>query len=154
MADVGRDDALGAHGQHRDRQWTARAIEAQGAFSRGRGLAVVALLLGVSWHISYALGEAGRVPPHWFYVSVLVAAARFGLAGAAATAVVAGLLAGPLLPLDVATGARQHVLDWSGRLGFFLGIGLVMGAIIVRLKSSLEREIALAREERDLAHRK
>ncbi|MGH7372023.1 MAG: PAS domain-containing sensor histidine kinase, partial [Candidatus Methylomirabilales bacterium] len=75
------------------------------------------------------------------------------LAGAAATAVVAGLVAGPLLPLDVATGTRQHLLDWSARLGFFLGIGLVMGAIIVRLKGSLEREIALAREDRDLALR-
>ena len=134
--------------------WAARAIRAQGASSPGRALAIVAVLLGPSWLISYALGGAGRVPPHWFCVPVLVAAARFGLAGAATTAVVAGLLAGPLLPLDVATGARQHVLDWSGRLGFFLGIGLVMGAIIVRLKSSLEREIALAREERDLALRK
>lgn len=131
--------------------WAARAIRAQGASSPGRALAIVAVLLGVSWLISYALGGAGRVPPHWFYVPVLVAAARFGLTGAAATAVVAGLLAGPLLPLDVATGARQPVLDWSGRLGFFLGIGLVMGAIIVRLKTSLEREVALAQEERDLA---
>lgn len=134
--------------------WAARAIRAQGASSSVRALIIVALLLGLSWLVSYALGGAGRVPPHWFYVPVLVAAARFGLAGAAATAVVAGLLAGPLLPLDVATGAPQHLLDWSGRLGFFLGIGLVMGAIVVRLKTSLEREIALAREERDLAMRK
>src|SRR6266511_3694431 len=104
MAAVGRDDALGAHGQHRDRQWTARAIGAQGAFSRGRGLAVVALLLGVSWVTSYALGGAERVPPHWFYVPILIAAARFGLAGTAATAVAAGLLASPLLPLNVPTG--------------------------------------------------
>ena len=148
MADVGRDDALGAHGQHRDRQWTARAIGAQGAFSRGRGLAVVALLLGVSWVTSYALGGAGRVPPHWFYVPVLVAAARFGLAGAAATAVAAGLLAGPLLPLDVPTGAPQQLLDWTARLGFFLGIGLVMGAIIVRLKTSLEHDRAKQEAER------
>jgi signal transduction histidine kinase len=134
--------------------WAARAIRAQGASSPARALAIVALLLGLSWLVSYALGGAGRVPPHWFYVPVLVAAARFGVAGAAATAVVAGLLAGPLLPLDVATGARQHVLDWSGRLGFFLGIGLVMGAIVVRLRASLEREIALTQEERDLAVRK
>jgi signal transduction histidine kinase len=134
--------------------WAARAIRAQGASSPARAIAIVALLLGLSWLVSFALGGAGRVPPHWFYVPVLVAAARFGVAGAAATAVVAGLLAGPLLPLDVATGARQHVLDWSGRLGFFLGIGLVMGAIVVRLRASLEREIALAQEERDLAVRK
>jgi len=148
MADVGRDDAAGTHRQHRDQQWTARAIGAQGASSRGRGLAVVAVLLGLSWVTSYALGGAGRVPPHWFYVPVLLAAARFGLAGAAATAVVAGLLAGPLLPLEVPTGAQQQLLDWTARLGFFLVIGLVMGAIIVRLKTSLEHDRATEEAER------
>jgi PAS domain S-box-containing protein len=135
----------------RAHRWTTRAIRAQGASSPGRGLAVVAVLLALCWLVSYALGGAGRVPPHWFYVPVLVAATRFGLPGAAATAVVAGLVAGPLLPLDVAAGTPQHLLDWTARLGFFLGIGLVMGAIIVRLKSSLEREIAFALEGRDLA---
>jgi len=79
---------------------------------------------------------------------VLLAAARFGLAGAAATAVVAGLLAGPLLPLDVPTGAPQQLLDWTARLGFFLGIGLVMGAIIVRLTTSLEHDRATEEAER------
>jgi signal transduction histidine kinase/CheY-like chemotaxis protein len=148
MADVGRDGAPGTRGRHRDRQWTARAIGAQGASSRGRGLAVVAVLLGLSWVTSYALGGAGRVPPHWFYVPVLLAAARFGLAGAAATAVAAGLLAGPLLPLDVPTGAQQQLLDWTARLGFFLVIGLVMGAIIVRLKASLEHDRAKQEAER------
>jgi PAS domain S-box-containing protein len=113
----------------------------------------VAGLLGLSWLVSYVLGGAGRVPPHWFYLPILLAAARFGLPGAAATAVVAGLVAGPLLPLDVSTGTQQHLLDWSARLGFFLGIGLVMGAVIVRLKGSLEREIALAREGQDLVLR-
>jgi signal transduction histidine kinase/CheY-like chemotaxis protein len=108
----------------------------------------VALLLGLSWVTSYALGGAGRVPPHWFYVPVLLAAARFGLAGAAATAVAAGLLAGPLLPLDVPTGAPQQLLDWTARLGFFLVIGLVMGAIIVRLKTSLEHDRANKEAER------
>src|SRR6266542_1092265 len=120
MSDAGRGDAPGS----RAYRWTTKAIRAQGASSPGRGIAIVAVLLGLSWLVSYVLGGAGRVPPHWFYVPILLAAARFGLPGAAATAVVAGLVAGPLLPLDVATGTRQHFLDWSARLGFFLGIGL------------------------------
>jgi PAS domain S-box-containing protein len=111
----------------------------------------VVVLLGLSWFVSYALGGAGHVPPHWFYIPILLAAARFGLTGAAVAAVAAGLVAGPLLPADVATGTPQHLLDWMGRLGFFLGIGLVMGAVIVGMKSSLGREVALARGDRDLA---
>src|SRR6266536_5342487 len=104
------------------------------------------------WSASFSAALAGSHPTGSMF-PILLAAARIGLAGAAATAVVACLVAGPLLPLDVATGARQHLLDWSGRLGFFLGIGLVMGAVIVRLKGSLEREIALAREDGYLALR-
>ena len=45
------------------------------------------------------------------------------------------------------TGAQQH-LDWTARLGFFLVIGLVMGAIIVRLKTSLEHDRAKQEAER------
>lgn len=134
--------------------WAASAVRAQGAASLGRAVAVVAVLLAASWLVSYLLGGAGRVPPHWFYVPVLVAAARFGRPGAAITAVVAGLLSGPLLPLDVSTGTPQQLLDWSGRLAFFLAIGFVMGTIVVRLRTSLAREVALAQEERDLASRK
>jgi PAS domain S-box-containing protein len=131
--------------------YTIRVIRAQGASSLGGGIAIVSMLLGLSWLVSYGLGGAGRVPPHWFYVAILLAAARFGLAGAAVTAVAAGIVAGPLLPLDVPTGTPQNVVDWMSRLGFFLGIGVVMGAVIVGLKSSLERELALAQGDRDLA---
>ncbi len=133
--------------------WTSRAIRAQGESSFGRALAIVAALVALSWVVSYALGGAGRVPPHWFYVPILLAAARFGLAGAAVTAVAAGLVAGPLLPADVAAGTPQHLMDWLARLGFFVGIGLVMGTIVVRLRSALRDELALAQTHRDLALR-
>src|SRR6266511_2880594 len=87
MSDAGRGDAPGS----RAYRWTTRAIRAQGASSPGRGVAIVAGLLGLSWLVSYVLGGAGRVPPHWFYIPILLAAARFGLPGAAATAVVVSI---------------------------------------------------------------
>jgi PAS domain S-box-containing protein len=131
--------------------WAFRAIRAQGASSLTEGLLTVAGLLVVSWLVSYLLGGADHVPPHWFYIPILLAAARFGLPGAAVAAVAAGLLAGPLLPADVALREAQPLADWLSRLGFFVGIGLVMGAVTVGLTTALRREIGHARDATDLA---
>jgi signal transduction histidine kinase len=117
-------------------------------------MALVVFGLAVSWSATYLLGGAGRVPPHWFYIPILIAAARFGVAGTVVTAVVAGLLAGPLVPLDVAAGTYQPFSDWVGRTGFFIGIGLIMAMIIGRLKTALGRELDLAEAERELARHK
>lgn len=86
----------------------------------------MAFLLATCWAISAAVGGAGVIPPHWFYLPIAVAAARFRFIGAVAVALGSGLLAGPLLPLDVAAGTSQAPLDWTARTAFFLGIGLVM----------------------------
>ena len=133
--------------------WAIRAIRAQAASSFTAGLAVVAVLLFASWLASYLLGGADQVPPHWFYIPVLLAAARFGLVGALGAAIAAGLLAGPLLPADVATSETQPLADWLGRMGFFVGIGAVMGTVAVGLTSAMQREIELTRTSGDQALR-
>jgi PAS domain S-box-containing protein len=133
--------------------WAIRAIRAQAASSFVGGLAVVAALLFASWLVSYLLGGADRVPPHWFYIPILLGAARFGLVGALGAAIAAGLLAGPLLPADVATSETQPLADWLGRMGFFVGIGAVMGTVTVGLTSAMQREIDLTRTSGDLALR-
>ena len=123
-----------------------RAIRAQAASTVPVGLLTVGVLLTLSWLVSYLLGGAGNVPPHWFYIPILLAAARFGLPGAVVGAIAAGLLAGPLLPDDVATHTAQPLADWLGRMGFFVGIGLVMGAVTLGLTAAHRREIGLTRE--------
>ncbi len=89
-----------------------------------------------------------------FYFPILLAAGRFGFKGAIITALVAGLLAGPLMPMDVGLGIVQDPSLWSGRIAFFLILGLVMAAVVVRLQLSLARELRVLKEERDLAFRK
>jgi EAL domain-containing protein (putative c-di-GMP-specific phosphodiesterase class I) len=103
-----------------------------GARVQGRGGAPLFVALGIAltialcWTASYAVGGAGKVPPHWFYVPILFASSRFGHAGALLCAVVSGIVAGPLLPLDVEAGSTQSLPDWLGRLAFFVVIGQVM----------------------------
>lgn len=110
--------------------------------------------LAASWAIVYQLGGSGRVAPHFFYFPILFAAARSGHAGAIATAVASGLLAGPLMPLDVDAGTSQRFSDWGSRAAFFVVIGLHMSLVAARLKTVAARKLRLAKERTDLATHK
>src|SRR5687768_6455482 len=79
------------------------------------GIAMIVGLIGASWAVAFALGGAGPVPPHWFYIPIMFAALRFGWQGTLAASVVSGLMAGPLLPLEVDTGVPQAFSDWGMR---------------------------------------
>lgn len=143
-------------GSRRDRArgWTGSAVGALGRMHPAPAIALVATAVALAWVWPYLGGGANHVPPHWFYVPVLLAAARFGIAGAIVTAVVSGVVAGPLLPADVAQGARQLPSDELMRAVAFLAIGTLMAAILRRLEASLRREAGLARRETELAAHK
>jgi EAL domain-containing protein (putative c-di-GMP-specific phosphodiesterase class I) len=98
--------------------------------------------LALSWLVAYLVGGAGVAAPHWFYLPVLYAAARFGCRGAAAGAIAAGLLAGPLLPLDVAADAAQQPADWITRAVFLVIIGQAMALVIGLSRSAMTAEFA------------
>lgn len=104
--------------------------------------------LAACWGATYAAGGAGKVAPHWFYLPIILAAAWFGPVGAAAAAVASGLLAGPLMPLDVAGGVAQDPSDWGSRAAFFVGIGLSMAWLVVRGRRA---EDALRESRRSLS---
>lgn len=110
-------------------------------------------LIGLGWVGIYLGGGTRHVPSHWFYVPILLAAIRFGLKGAAGTALVSAFVAGPLLPSDVALNIRQSVGGQIWRGAYFVLIGVFIAAIIVRLEDSLSKEAQLARHEAAVAKR-
>lgn len=130
--------------------WFERALW----ISRERATALVVVGLALSWVATYVLGGAGHVAPHWFYAPILVAATRFGVAPTIATAVAAGMLAGPLMPLDVAQETVQPLSDWTSRSAFFIANGLVMSFVIGRLRAALVRELDVVKSEQQLARHK
>ncbi|MDQ4006020.1 MAG: EAL domain-containing protein [Actinomycetota bacterium] len=84
----------------------------------------------ISWALMLRLGGPHVVAPSWFYLPIVLAAARFGSSGAMVTALVAGVLAGPLAPADVGTGETQSLGESLGRLLSYLVIGGLVGAYL------------------------
>lgn len=136
-----------------DRQ-VVRFLSFQGGSSGPAAAAIVIVTLGISWGLTYVLGGAGKVPPHWFYIPIVLAGARFGLVGAGLTAMAAGILAGPMMPADVATGTHQLLSDWGVRAAAFLVIGLAITSMVRLLTAALGRELELTRRELEFAIRK
>lgn len=106
-----------------------RDLLAMGAAGTAHPAAAAAgILLAVAgvWLLTHTAGGSRTVFPHLFYIPVLFAAIRFGVRGAALAGVVAGLVAGPLLPADTATGEPQAVVNWVLRMVMFVGIAALM----------------------------
>jgi diguanylate cyclase (GGDEF)-like protein len=111
----------------------------------------IAALLWGSFLITWAAGGTSHLPPHLFYVPVLLAGARFGPWGAITTGVLSGILAGPLTPSDVATEAVQPFSDWGTRTFFFILIGLFFTYVARSTRTSADQELEDLRLGAELA---
>ncbi len=99
---------------------------------------VIALaLLGVAGLV-YTTGGLKYVYAHTMYLPILLAALAFGVPGGLLAAVAAGLLLGPYMPLEVASGESQDTLNWLYRIGFFVLVGTVAGAAATAFKRHLD----------------
>jgi EAL domain-containing protein (putative c-di-GMP-specific phosphodiesterase class I) len=87
-------------------------------------------ILLLSWALVLTLGGAQVAAPSWFYVPIVLAAARFGFAGVLVGGLMAGALAGPLAPADVASGTTQPLGESLSRLVSFLVIGGLAAAFL------------------------
>lgn len=85
-------------------------------------VAIVAALLATCWGAAYNVGP-NIIGTHLFYVPLLLSAYWFGSMGALLTGVAGAILAGPLLPLDPATGEAQLEALWLSRALSFQVIG-------------------------------
>ena len=116
------------------------------------GWAVVGLAL--SWLVADLVGGAGVAAPHWFYIPGAVRGGALWLPGRWSPARrPRGLLAGPLLPLDVAADVAQQPGDWLTRAAFFVIIGQAMALVIGLTRSGMTAEFERMHMERELALR-
>jgi HD-GYP domain-containing protein (c-di-GMP phosphodiesterase class II) len=115
----------------------------------GISLLIVALLaLGVTLLV-YATGGTKYVYVQFMYAPVILAGILFRLRGGLAMAACAGLLLGPLMPLEVARDTPQETTSWLIRMGFFALNGSVAGGLStliverLRLFEKISDELAI-----------
>lgn len=116
------------------------------------GIAVVLVGLGLAgaWTATYLAGGSQTVLPHAFYLAIIVAAGRFSWPGAVLGGGVAGLIAGPLMPLDVDAGTAQLAVAWWGRMMAFLLVGLLVAWLTSRSRGSIVGRVRDARSAGEL----
>lgn len=134
--------------------WAGRLVRRLSVMRPVAAMVAIGSTIVLGWIALYLAGGAGHVPPHWFYIPILLAAVRFSIVGGVITALVSGIVTGPLMASDVALGISQAPSDEIVRTVSFVVIGAFMAAIIGRLQRSLLEEAELARRETDLVAHK
>lgn len=89
--------------------------------------ALLALALVAVWWLVHATNGTSNAYPHAMYLPVIVASLSLGPLGGVVTALVAGVLMGPLTPLDVARDIDQPVANMVYRGAFFVLVALIGG---------------------------
>lgn len=96
-------------------------------------LGIVIGFLSATW-VTYIGGGSKSVFPHFFYVPILLAAIFYGVKGGVVTALLAGVVCGPFMPLDVEAGIAQPPDHWLIRLGAFVAVGALNGVFVQTLQ--------------------
>ena len=117
-----------------------RAARVGAGLPRWLAAIILAALLALVWVIVYQSGGTQRAMPHLFYIPIILSVIPFGIWGSTATALVATVLCGPLMPLNALTGEAQQTGSWLFRGMIFLLIGAVAYlSIAVRDRASEQR---------------
>jgi len=119
----------------------------------GARLGAVTLLLLLCLLVIYLAGGIGKFNPQIFWIPILAATFWFGPLAGAVVGLTAGLLVGPYVPLDVASGRGQALADWLPRIVYFVAVALLVGTAHARLRSRNE-ELVKANERLKAAHRR
>ncbi len=86
------------------------------------------LLMACVYGLVYSTGGVKYVYAHSMYLVILLGGFIYGAPLGALTGALAGLVLGPLMPIDVSTGEAQKTINWLYRSGFFILAGLFCGA--------------------------
>ena len=95
--------------------------------------------IAVSGVVVYETGGTRFVWAHLMYLPIVLAATCFGIYGGIGGALVAALVLGPFMPLDVADGVPQTPSNWIWRMVFFLLVGILSGLISKFLNKQIDR---------------
>jgi HD-GYP domain-containing protein (c-di-GMP phosphodiesterase class II) len=92
-------------------------------------LSIIVIMLGCSWSIVYFTGGTKFVYTHLMYIPIIIAGFFFRGKGGMVTGIAAGVLLGPLMPLDVLNNVSQTMSSVLYRMFSFVLIGVLVGSM-------------------------
>jgi EAL domain-containing protein (putative c-di-GMP-specific phosphodiesterase class I) len=91
---------------------------------------LVSVLVAAVLYFVYLTGGTKKVYLHLMYIPIILSSLFWGSFGGLIVGTVSGLLAGPLMPLDVVSGIMQESTNWISRIFLFSLIGFFTGYIL------------------------
>ncbi|HAF60762.1 MAG TPA: hypothetical protein DCK95_00360 [Anaerolineaceae bacterium] len=114
----------------------------------GKAAIILVLIFGSGLFV-YTTGGTWYVYSHIMYIPIILAAYLFNVPGGIITGIVAGIVLGPFMPLNVETGELQSTVNWLFRTVIFSIAGLILGSMFSLAKKRLEEIQRLALFDRD-----
>ncbi len=105
-------------------------------------ITAILLVLAVVWSVTYLAGGSRTALPHLFYIPIIASTIRFRFRAVIPAGLLAGAVAGPLLPHDTQTGAPQDVNDWVVRTVMFLLVGATFALAMQVRERVADHELA------------
>ena len=115
-----------------------------------RGAVLLGVLLVAVYVLVYSTGGMRLAWGQLFYVPIILAGLGYGRLVTTATAIAAGLLAGPAMPENVALGQAQSAANWLYRMALFIVIALAISTLmhmLRRQRAALEAQDRVLREK-------
>lgn len=101
-------------------------------------IVLISGMMASVYFLVYYTGGIKYVYSHSMYIPIIFAALLFGVRGGVIAGIAGGLVLGPYMPINVATGEQQQLINWLFRTGFFTVIGIFTGASIDLLRKRIE----------------
>lgn len=99
---------------------------------------VFVVMIG-EYMLVYLTGGSRFSYTHMMYIPILIAGVIFGFRGGIFFGMIAGILLGPLMPLNTLTGEQQIFSNWFFRFSMFTVIGSVSGIFSVTFRNQSKK---------------
>lgn len=96
----------------------------------------IVIILPLVYLLVYYTGGIKYVFSHTMYLPILLAGIILGAEYGVLTAIVAGILLGPLMPLDTVANESQLFFNWFYRMIIFVSLGFISGYASSKLRKN------------------
>lgn len=97
-------------------------------------IAIIIILFAIIYVLVYLSGGSHTSFAHLVYIPIMLSSYFWKVKGGAISALVAGILFGPLMPLTISPLVHQKVGNWIIRLTIFLLFGLAVSFFLNKIE--------------------